>query len=151
MKIISKIVLILSSLFFAFLISIEDYTYWHSGNEMVANGGREMLSLMNMIGSPIPLLYGYSLYFVIKGIFNILIAFFKKENTNTILKSLGIKSLIVSILFMVTYIISEKLDIGNPNLPIAGIAILFGIMLSILLIDYIYKKRKNIWNFLVNH
>ena len=151
MRILSKIILVLFSLFIGLWVSIEEYTYYTPIYSSYDNDGRLTAGFINLLGSPLPWLYAYGTYLTIGATSHFFIAMFTKKDTTPIINNLLKKTLITSVLLVVTLVLNVTLNVGYPQLAIGGIVILSLVYSFLAFIDAIYKNKKAIWHFFVNH
>lgn len=146
MRTILKILIILTSLFSLYAASWAEMSYTTIFREeelMIA-------SIVNLIGSPTPILYGLGTYFSLQSTLALLGAMFKKYDTKAIRKNYFIKSSIIIVFGVIFSYIGFELDAGYPEILVGGSAILFTYTVGFFLLEIGYRKRRDIWYFLVN-
>ena len=107
-------------------------------------------SIVNLIGSPTPILYGLGIYFSLQSTLALLVAMLKKYDTKAIRKNYFVKSSIIIVLSAIFSYIGFELNAGYPEKLAGGSAMLLTYTVGFFLLEISYRKRKEIWYFLVN-
>ena len=74
--------------------------------------------------------------------FTLLVVMFKCTDT---------KAIILFVLLFVTVFVSAELGVGYPAVPLGASFINLFVMVSLFIIEFIFRKKASIWNFLVRN